>query len=266
MSQANVSPSLSLPQSGVSIRRVSLEAPWSWLAAGWRDLWTAPRVSLGYGLIFALLVLVAFLGLTQTGWQSLVLPLAGGIVLIGPIFAVGLYEISRRIEKGETVDAWSIVSAVRNAPAHLGFFGVVLAFAFFVWLEIAFLLLMLFMGTNLVPTAGEFTSTLLFTPHGRGLLVVGTIIGGILAAVVYAISVISVPLLMTRKIDVVSAMSASIEAIRVNPRPMVLWAALIAAFMGLGIATVLVGLVLAFPWIGHATWHAFRDLVADSDQ
>lgn len=158
----------------------------------------------------------------------------------------------------------NVIMAVVNAPGQLGFFGAILAFAFFVWLEIAFLLLMLFMGTSAVPPASDFVPTLLFTPHGRGLLVVGTIAGGVLAAIVYGISVISVPLLMTRQIDAVTAMSASLEAVVQNPKPMALWAALIAGLMALGVATLFLGLIVVFPLIGHATWHAYRSLVSDA--
>jgi uncharacterized membrane protein len=120
---------------------------------------------------------------------------------------------------------------------------------------------MLFLGSKPLPPASEFVPTLLFTAHGLGLLVTGTIVGGALAALTFSISVISVPLLMTRRIDAVSAIAASLRAVRVNWQPMALWAALIAGFIALGIATVFVGLVIAFPLIGHATWHAFRDVV-----
>jgi uncharacterized membrane protein len=252
------------PTSGIAIRRIPFDAPWDWLAAGWRDLWTAPRISLSYGVFFALIALGLALGLTQVGWQALMLPLGGGFLLVGPFAAVGLYEVSRRLESGETVRIRDVVMAVRNAPGQVGFFGAILGFAFFVWIDLAFLLMMLFLGTRGVPPVSEFVPTLLFTQHGLGLLVVGTIVGGILALIVYAISAISVPLLMTHQIDAVTAMSASLEAVLENPKPMALWGALIAGFMVLGIATWFVGFVVVFPLIGHATWHAFGGLVADT--
>lgn len=252
------------PKSGVAIGRIPFDAPWDWLAAGWRDLWSVPRISLGYGAVFALLAGALAFGLTQIGWLSLMLALGGGFLLIGPLVAVGLYEASRRLERGEPVGVRDVVMAGPNAPGQVAFFGVILAFVFFVWLELAFLLFMLFMGTRGLPPVSEFVPTLLFTPHGLGLLVVGTIVGGILAMIVYAISAISVPLLLMRRIDAVTAMSASLEAVVDNPKPMALWAALIAGSMALGIATLFVGLIVAFPLIGHATWHAYRSLVTDS--
>ena len=150
-----------------------------------------------------------------------------------------------------------------HAPGQLGFFGAILAFVYLVWLQLASLLFMLFLGSRPLPPASEFLPTLLFTPHGLGLLVAGTIVGGVLAALVYAISVISVPLLMARRIDAVTAISASLRTVAQNPKPMALWAGLIAGFMALGIATMFVGLVVVFPLIGHATWHAYRDLVRE---
>lgn len=251
------------PSSGVAVSKIPFDAPRSWLEAGWRDMWAVPRISLAYGTAFALLAMAVAWSLTSVGWASVILALCGGLVLIGPLLAAGLYEISRRLEAGETVEFRDVVSAVVNARGPLSFFGVILAFAFFVWLELAFLLLMLFMGTNAVPPLTDFVPTLLFTPHGQGLFAVGTLVGGVLAAIVYTISVISVPLLMTRRIDAVTAMSVSLEAVVQNPKPMMLWAVLIAWLMALGIATFGVGLVFAFPLVGHATWHAYRSLVSD---
>jgi uncharacterized membrane protein len=248
---------------GFRIARVPFDAPWVWLAAGWRDLWAAPQISLTYGTLFAAISMGLSLALAAGGIEALVLSLAGGFLLIGPIAAIGLYETSRRLAAGERVTLGAIATAVFRAPGQLGFFGAILAFAYFVWLQLALLMLMLFLGSKPLPPASEFIPTLLFTPHGLGLLVSGTIVGGALAFVVFAISAISVPLLMTRRMDAVSAMAASVAAVRTNPMAMTLWAALIAGFMALGIATLFVGLAIAFPLVGHATWHACGDLVRD---
>ncbi|KAB2913364.1 MAG: DUF2189 domain-containing protein [Hyphomicrobiaceae bacterium] len=251
----------SLP-TAISLERVPFDAPWDWLAAGWRDMWAIPGISLAYGAVFALLSIALTFGLMEFGLQSLILALGGGFLLIGPLFAVGLYEASRRLEIGAPVSMGEIVSAGFRAPGQLGFFGAVLAFVFFVWVQLAFLLFMLFMGATGLPPPSEFVPALLFTPRGLGLLVVGTIVGGILAATVFAMSAISVPLLMTRRIDAVTAIRTSFTAVIENPKPMLLWAALIAAFTLLGIATLFVGLVVVFPLVGHATWHAFRSFTS----
>src|SRR5215467_1571330 len=255
----------SSPIAGVIVEQVPFDAPWNWLAAGWRDMWTAPRVSLAYGVLFALLSVGLMLGLLVTSLPSLVLALAGGFLLVGPVAAVGLYEASRRLEAGQSVKFSEVIRAGLNAPGQLGFFGAILAFIYFVWLQVAFLLFMLFLGSRGLPPPSEFVPTLLFTLSGLGLLVVGTTVGGILATVAFAISVISVPLLLSRRADAVTAIAASLAAVVLNPKPMALWAGLIAGFMVLGIATLCVGLVVAFPLIGHATWHAYRELVRVPD-
>lgn len=247
-----------------AIRRVPFDAPWLWLAAGWRDLWLQPHISLTYGLAFAVFAVALTFGLGVAHIQALVLPLAGGFVLIAPLAAVGLYEMSRCIEQGRRASWAQVLRAGLRARGQLGFFGGILAFALFVWLQLALLLFMLLWGSNGIPPPSTFVSTLLFTPHGLSLLVIGTAVGGLIAGLVFAISVLSVPLLLTQELDAVTAIQTSLSAVALNPKPLALWAALIAGFMALGIATLSIGLIVAFPLIGHATWHAYRALVRDA--
>jgi uncharacterized membrane protein len=249
---------------GISIAQVAFDAPWSWLAAGWRDMWRVPHISLCYGLAFAGISAMLAVGLLIGGLESLMLALAGGFLLTGPLAAVGLYETSRRLELGDSVGFRDLFGGLLGSAGQLGFFGAILGFMFIVWVQLAFLLFMLFLGDRPLPPASELVPTLLFTAQGLGLLVTGTVVGGILAAAVFAISAISVPLLMTRRIDAVTAMGASLVAVALNPKPMLLWAGLVAGFMALGLASLFVGLIFVFPLIGHATWHAYRELVPDS--
>lgn len=247
---------------GIGVRRVLFDAPWAWLAAGWRDMWTIPGVSLAYGAVFAVAAVVMLLGLTRFGAQSLILALGGGFMLLGPLVAVGLYEASRRLEAGaKTVTLGEVVAAAFASKGKLAFMGIILLLIFLVWIQLAFLLFMLFTGASVFPPASEFVPMLLFSRSGLALLVVGTAIGGLLATVVFAVSAVSVPLLMVKDIDAVTAISASLKAVEANPKPMALWAVLIAGFMALGLLTLGAGLVVAFPLVAHATWHAFRQLI-----
>lgn len=241
-------------------RNVPFDAPWNWLAAGWRDMWRTPATSLAYGALFALGALILAIGFARYQAHALFFALAGGFLLIGPFAAVGLYESSRRLAAEKSVSLGDMLRAAVSAPGQLSFFGVLLLLVALIWLRIAFLLLMLFLGTHVIPPPEEFMRVLLFTPHGLSLLVLGTIVGGALATLVFSGSVVAVPLLLDRQTDAITAGRASVAAVIANPAAMALWAALIVALMAAGFATLLIGLVVAFPLIGHATWHAYQDI------
>jgi uncharacterized membrane protein len=248
-------------QLGFPVRRVPLDAPWDWLSRGWRDLCTVPSVSLAYGAFFSIAAWIILLVLSLLEITSLIPVLAAGFLLAAPLLASGLYEMSRRLEKGERVTMREVFAAYVPAIGRLSFFGVVLFFAFFAWVELAFLLLTLFLGGGAFPAPSEFVHTLLFTNAGVGLLFTGTLTGAMLAAIVFSISSVAVPLLLVKDVDAVTAMVTSVRAVRLNTGTMLLWAALIAGYVVLGTWTLFLGLVVIFPLLGHATWHAFRALV-----
>jgi len=247
----------------MSIRHILADAPWMWLAAGWRDMWRVPRISLAYGALFTILSAGLTAGLSYIHLLYLLPILAAGFMLLGPMLAVGLYEASRRLESGERVRFFDILFVSTRAPTQLAFVGALLALFFLAWVRVATLLFALFFGTS-EPVLAEFVSTLLFTPKGLAFLAVGTVVGAVLAFTVFAVSVISVPMLMVRDTDAITAMAKSVEAVRTNFWPMMVWAWLIALLTACGVATLYLGLVLTFPLVGHATWHAYRALVAES--
>lgn len=181
------------------------------------------------------------------------------------MLAAGLYETSRRLETGEPVSLVSTLRAGFFGERQLAYMGLLLMLIYLAWVEIALLLFMLFLGPQPTPPLEAFVPTLLLTPPGLGLLTVGTGVGMALAGTVFAISAVAAPLVMVERVDVVTAALTSIRACRVNPKAMALWAALIAGVMLLGFATLFFGLVITFPLIGHATWHAFRDVVERGD-
>lgn len=247
---------IQVPEAG----HIALDAPWAWLASGWMDLWAHPKISLCYGAIFAGLAAFLTLGLFALEALPLFLALAGGFLLVGPLFAVGLYQVSRLHAKGERPRLRDVVLPPPSQRGQLAFAGLLLMVVFLLWTRAAFLLFMLFIGGSALPPLSEFTQVLLFTPHGLWLLIVGTAVGGILATFVFAVTAFSIPMLIDRRIDVFTAAVASARAVIANPQPMALWAALIVALVATGFATLLLGLVIVFPLIGHATWHAYREV------
>ena len=254
------------------IRRIGLDRPWSWLARGWRDLRQAPAVSLGYGLIFALAgfaILAALwasgVSVERGGGIFVFLPLTAGFMLVGPILAVGLYEVSRRLLAKEPVSLAVAVWAFRRNPAQIGLMGLALMLFLLFWIRLATLIFALFFSQN-PPDPNNFVMDVFFSPEAVPFLAVGIIVGAILAGLVFAISAISIPMLLDRKdTNVVMAIATSFAAVRHNLAAMALWAALIVLFTGAGLVTAFVGLIIALPLIGHATWHAYQDLVEPAE-
>ncbi len=245
----------------VHISRIDMEAPWRWLGKGWADLLAMPRISLTYGAVFAGIAVGLWLGLGSLGWQSLMLALAGGFMLIGPVLAVGLYEASRRRELGQSVKLRDVVFAGVKSPDQLALLGLALLLIFMIWVQVALLLFMMFFADRPFPPIDDFIPRLLFTWQGVTLLIGGTIVGAGLAALVFAISAVSAPMLIARPVGVSTAVFASIRATIFNLRPMALWAILIAGFVAVGLATLSIGLIVIFPLIGHASWHAYREIL-----
>ena len=248
----------------INVQRVAFDAPWAWLAAGWRDLWSNPTISLLYGAIFAAVSAALMFGLMFANLASLILALAGGFLLIGPIAAVGLYEISRRLEAGERVRLGVLLPSRPRVLGQLAFFGAILTFVYLVWMQLAFLLLMLFLAA-VATTAGERVCADAALHRARPRPVVDghgrwrrlrrhrvRDFGDLGAAADDAED-------RCRDGDI---RRASLRCVP-TPKPMMLWAALIAGFMALGLATLFAGLVVVFPLVGHATWHAYRDLVKE---
>ncbi len=244
-------------------RRVPFDAPWIWLAAGWRDMWRIPSISVTYGLVFAVLAMGIVGGLSLVGALAVLPALGGGLILLGPFVAVGLYEASHQLARGGRPTGVGVLRAGLRASGQLALFGSFLLFAFMIWMQMALLLLMLFFADNAVPTPQALMQTLLFTPRGLSLLITGTIVGAAIAVAVFAFSAVAIPMLLDRPVDAVTAARASMMAVVENPRPMALWAVLIAGLSALGLSTLLVGFVFVFPLIGHATWHAYQAIYGD---
>jgi uncharacterized membrane protein len=242
------------------IRSVEIDRPWTWLARGWNDLLAAPRVSLAYGGAIAAASVALWATLVAFGSIYLLLPLAAGFFLVAPLIAVGLYETSRRLAAREPVSLRHALGAARRNGTQIALLGLALMLLHLVWVRIATLLFALFFD-RAHPTWGSIIDTVFFSPVSLPFLATGSVVGFGLAVVAFAIGALSIPMLIDRDVNVFAAMVASVSAVRANWRPMALWAALIVVFTAVGMATFFVGLAIALPLIGHATWHAYRDLI-----
>ncbi|MHB1199339.1 MAG: DUF2189 domain-containing protein [Polaromonas sp.] len=249
------------------IRPITLSQPLQWLARGARDMLRGGWLSLAHGLAPAAFgALLAWLGRDRF-WL-----LAGafsGFLMLAPVLATSLYAISRALERGEAVNLQLIIKtwtrwqysryAVRGGYWSLVRFGLLLALAGTGWVLTSAALITL-LAAQPVKTPLDFLRHVVLAPNSY-LFELWLTLGGLMAAPIFASSVIAMPLLLDRRVDVLQAVLASWQAVLANPLPLALWAALIMGLTLLGFATLMAGLILVLPLLGHASWHAYRDLV-----
>lgn len=240
------------------VRRIAQDRPLAWLKAGWRDLLANPIASLAYGLLFAMAgdFILIF------AWRSphLFTAAISGFFLLAPLLAGGLYEISRRQAAGQPSSFVDSLAGWRRNGQSMAMFGLLLALVGIAWERLSAVLFAL-LAPDLAPDLSTFVSSILGAQEYRSLTIVWFIAGGSLALFVFAISAVSVPMLIDRDTDFVTAMMTSLRAVSLNLETMVLWAGLIVVLTLLGFATLLFGLIVLIPLLGHASWHAYRDLV-----
>jgi uncharacterized membrane protein len=248
--------------SSVTIRLPTMDDPWMWLAAGWKDVWRAPGYSLAYGLAFTLSGFALTIGLYLIGLSAFVPAAAACFMLAGPLIATGLYEISRRLETGEPLTWNDIVRAPVRSKVQMGLIGFLLMFLVLVWIRAATLLYALFTYGVYMPL-DRFAAFAIGEWQGLALIFTGSLVGAGLALIVFSVAALSVPILMQKETDAITALVASVGTVIRAPGPMLLWAWLIAVMCFFGLATAFLGLIVVFPLLGHATWHAYRSMVRD---
>ena len=240
-----------------TIRQVEAGAVFRWLQAGWNDCRRGGLASLFYGACFATAGWLMQVVFAQA--YALFAGLTTGFLLLGPFLAMGLYDLSRRIELGEPPQLIPTLAAWRPNLANVGVFAALLAIVLLVWARASIIVFALFFAGGL-PSFGDVVRIVL-TFEQVDFALVYFAVGGFFATFVFTIGVIALPLMLDRKTDAITAAIASLVACGRNPGPMLLWAACIVVLVGIGFATFFFGLIATMPLVGHATWHAYRDLV-----
>lgn len=232
------------------------------LLMGMTDFARAPRYGLFFGGIFAAIGMIIVLALTRWDMSWMIYPFAIGFPLIGPFAAAGLYEVSRRLETGMPL-SWNVVlSAVwAQRRRELSWMAFTMLFFFWMWMYQVRLLIALFLGRMSFATLDKFVTVVLTTPQGWLFLAVGHVVGAALALILFSITVISMPLLMDREYDFITAMITSVKTVIASPVAMLGWGLVVTLAVIAACVPFFLGLLVVLPVLGHATWHLYRRAV-----
>jgi uncharacterized membrane protein len=251
-------PSTATESRAIALRRVPLGAPLTWLRLGARDFARMPRIGLFYGACF-----------TAMGWALwllfehapvYLLALAAGFLLVGPLLCLGLYDASRRAERGDRVTLAATLTAWRTRVGTLAIFGGVLLVLEMLWARASLIVFALTFDT--MP---DFKGSLLalLDPANLVFIVTYLAVGALFAGLIYTISVIAMPMILDRQTDAITAGLTSLRLCLAQPAVMLCWGALIALIVAIAMLPAFAGLLLAAPVLGHASWHAYRACVGD---
>lgn len=231
--------------------KLSPWAPFGWVRAGISDLLQAPRQSLTYGLTVAIMIGVVCLMAWMHQSQWFMFAMLGGFVFLAPLTCIGLYAISAQLERGQPpLMARSFRAAFRRHFGNEMIFALVLLIIFFIWARTA-VMLGVFFPTDIDSAPGELL----------GYLVIGTTVGAVFAAITFSASAFSLPMIMHRDVDTITAIVTSVNAVLRNKRAMLVWLTIIVGSLLIGIATAFIGLVVIVPVIGYAAWHGYLETI-----
>lgn len=253
------SPAPTPPLPMLALDTLHWSSPFGWLARGWRDLWAAWPQSLFFGMAFWAMAVV--LMLVFRGRPEWTMTMVSGCFLLGPFLAMGLYDISRRRSEGLAQDlAASLMCWDRHIPS-MGMLVLVLMVLELLWGRASLVVFAVFFYTGMPTTAGVLQAV--FNPHNWQFVAVYAVVGGVFAALVFSTCVISIPMIMDRGTDAVTAGLRSFQLVLSRPGVLLLWGLLIVGLTLAGLALPwAAGTLLVAPWLGHATWHAYREAVA----
>jgi uncharacterized membrane protein len=244
------------------VRKIGLSDLSDALRLGWEDFKAVPTHAIVLCVIYPVLGLVLFRLAVGYSVLPLLFPLAAGFTLIGPFAALGLYELSRRRERGEEAAAWDAVRVLR-APSFGAILelGILLLVLFGTWIATADAIYIATFGHTPAANIPDFARRVLTTPQGWSLIIVGCGVGLLFAVVSLCVSVVSFPLMLDRHASAIDAIRTSLRAVTENPYPMAVWGLIVAVLLVIGSLPAFVGLAVVLPVLGHATWHLYRKLV-----
>ena len=228
------------------------------LVLGWRDFMRAPFYGLFFSSVYVAGGWIVFWSMTTEGQMWLTIPAAAGFPILGPFIACGYYEISRRFETGEPLDPRAVLGVIflqkdRQIPS----IAAVIVVFFLFWNFLGHMIFALFLGLQVMTNITSSFEVFL-TPNGLAMLATGSLVGAGFATVLFSLTVVSLPLLMDKELDFVTAMITSVSLVLHNPLVMLIWGTLIGVLLFLGMAVGFFGLFIVLPVLGHATWHLYR--------
>ena len=231
-------------------------------AQGISDFRKAPQYGLFFGGIFAVAGLIIIASVLWFDMPWMIYPFAIGFPLVGPFAAVGLYEVSRRLEAGERLDWSGILSVIwRQRTREFSWMAFVSLFIFWVWIYQVRLLIAIILGFKASTSLNRFFEVLVSTQEGALFLIVGHIVGAILALVLYSVTVVALPFLLERNTDFVTALATSVRAVFTSPVPMLGFGICVTLLIIVASLPFFIGFLVVLPVLGHATWHLYRKIV-----
>ena len=239
------------------MRALGWASPFHWLSLGLKDLFNHPGIGLFYGICFFFMSQV--LALVFKHKPEYTLSMISGCLLIGPFLAMGLYEVSRRLSMGELPDmASSLMCWDKHIPS-MAMLVLVLMVLELLWGRASLVVFAVFFDTGMPSTTGVLEA--IFNPKNIEFLMVYLVVGGVFAALVFGLSVVSIPMILDRDTDAVSAVLTSMRVVFAHPGVLLLWGALLGVLVVAALWPWGLGIVWVGPWLGHASWHAYRGSV-----
>lgn len=246
------------------VNKINLLEPLTWLSKGWKDMLTAGFFSFRISLVIVLISGLLTYGCIATDNLFLLAFLLSGFFMVAPVVGIGYYQISAHIENNESLNGCSALTALKQNQGPISLVTAGFMMILNLWISLNFTLFA-FLYSGISPPLDNLLAKLFLSEEGRNFAIASVTTGFIFASFAFMISVVTVPMLINRKVDGFTAIRMSVKSVLSNFIPMMLWAFLIVVIIGLGLLTFYVGLLVALPLIGHSTWHAYRTLIPSAE-